>query len=451
MKTEQRFNEVERAIVGSALIFPQVLDEIELAASDFANEYLARIWSAMLAMHDAESKIDFVTVGQEIDGDDQELLMFLGRLAKDTPTAANAQHYAKLVKEFSIERVTNAAVLQAQKDLMRRDLPIRERVDLIQSRFTNLISSDAKESQSIRDILPRVVDSLDARFTAGGKLIGLSTGLGDLDDLLGGIRAPDLIILAARPSMGKTALAMQIATHAAMTGENVMVFSLEMSAEQLTERQLSAASNVFYSKIMSGNLSDGDWPHITYGMSVLRDIPMTIDDSAGITISELRNRARRAHKRGKLGLIVVDYLQLVSAGGENRTGEISQVSLGLKRLAKELNTPVLALSQLNRELERRPNKRPIMADIRESGQIEQDADKILFIYRDEIYNKDSPEKGTAEIIAGKQRAGATGMRRVSTRLDVCKFENWDGVEIEAKPIPDFKPNTFKERLRYGDN
>ena len=284
---------------------------------------------------------------------------------------------------------------------------------------------------SIKDLLTKAVDRIDELFHQDNPLTGIATGFTDIDDMTAGLQPSDLIIVAGRPSMGKTAFAMNIAEHAAIRdGRAVAVFSMEMSGEQLAMRLMSSLGRIDQTKVRTGKLDDDDWPRLTSAVSILSEAPLFIDDTPALSPTELRARARRLKREHNLGLIVIDYLQLMQVPGnkENRTGEISEISRSLKALAKELKVPVIALSQLNRSLEQRPNKRPVMSDLRESGAIEQDADVIMFIYRDEVYDEDSPDKGTAEIIIGKQRNGPIGVRRLTFLGKHTRFENFTAAE-----------------------
>jgi len=281
--------------------------------------------------------------------------------------------------------------------------------------------------RSIRSLLTDTVERIDALFQSDSAITGLATGLSEFDDKTAGLQNGDLIIIAARPSMGKTALAMNIAEHAAIRDQiPTAIFSMEMPGEQLAMRLISSLARIDQTRVRTGRLQDDDWPRITSAMSLMSEAPMFIDDTPALTPTEIRARARRLKREHGLGLILVDYLQLMQTGGqaENRTNEISEISRGLKALAKEMNVPVIALSQLNRNLEQRPNKRPVMSDLRESGGIEQDADVIAFIYRDEVYNEDSPDKGTAEVIISKQRNGPTGTCRLTFLGQYTRFENF---------------------------
>jgi replicative DNA helicase len=277
------------------------------------------------------------------------------------------------------------------------------------------------------------VDRIDVLFRSESAITGVSTGFTDIDSMTSGLQPGDLVIVAGRPSMGKTSFAMNMAESVAVKGKlPVAVFSMEMPGEQLAMRLMSSLGRINAHKMRTGKLEDDDWPKLTVAIGSLAEAPLFIDDSAGLTPLELRARARRLKREHGLGLIIIDYLQLMQAGdtaGENRATEISAITRSLKGLAKELHVPVIALSQLNRSLEQRPNKRPIMSDLRESGAIEQDADVIFFIYRDEVYNEDSQDKGTAEVIIGKQRNGPIGTCRLTFLGEYTRFENYAGQDM----------------------
>ncbi len=281
--------------------------------------------------------------------------------------------------------------------------------------------------REIKPILTSALDRIEELYESGSDLTGVSTGFKDLDNMTSGLQRADLVIVAGRPSMGKTAFAMNLVEHAALNQEKpVLVFSLEMSSESLIMRMLASLGRIDQKKIRSGKLEKDDWPKLSTAASKLQDIPLYIDDSSALTPTEIRTRARRVVKEsGELGLVMIDYMQLMQVAGssEGRVAEISEISRNLKAIAKEFNCPMIALSQLNRALEQRPNKRPQNADLRESGAIEQDADVIFFIYRDEVYNEESLEKGTAEIIIGKQRNGPIGTCRLAFLGQYTRFEN----------------------------
>ena len=281
----------------------------------------------------------------------------------------------------------------------------------------------------MKALLQKAVDRIDVLAQSGSTITGVATGFNDLDELTAGLQPGDLIIVAGRPSMGKTAFSVNIAEHVAIkSAKPVAVFSMEMPGEQLIMRMLSSLGRINQQRLRTGKLDDTDWPRLTSAIGILQDVKLFIDDSAALTPADIRARTRRLMREngGELGLIVVDYLQLMQSprSSENRVNEISDISRSLKALAKELNVPVIALSQLNRSLEQRPNKRPVMSDLRESGAIEQDADVIAFIYRDEVYNEESPDRGIAEIIIAKQRNGPIGMKKLTFLGEYTRFENY---------------------------
>lgn len=320
-----------------------------------------------------------------------------------------------------------------------------EMLDTAERRVFEIAEKGAKRGGGfiqVKDVLSKVVDKIDTLFEQDSGITGLPTGFIDFDDQTSGLQPADLIIIAGRPSMGKTTFAMNIAENAAIHSKQpVAVFSMEMPADSLAMRMLSSLGRIDQHRLRTGRLNDDDWPRLTSAIALLNEAPLFIDDTGGLTPSELRARARRLKREHGLSLIIIDYLQLMSGSSngrqaENRTNEISEISRSLKALAKELNVPVIALSQLNRSLEQRPNKRPVMSDLRESGAIEQDADIIVFIYRDEVYNEDSAEKGKAEIIISKQRNGPIGTVALTFQGKYTRFEN-------------FAPAYYQQD--YGDN
>jgi replicative DNA helicase len=312
---------------------------------------------------------------------------------------------------------------------------VKQMLDAAESKIFAIAEEGARGAVGFVDIQPllaRVVERIDELFSRDGSndITGVPTGMTDLDRMTSGLQQGDLIIVAGRPSMGKTAFSVNIGENVAIeSGLPVAIFSMEMGGTQLAMRMLGSVGRIDQQRLKTGRLTEGDWPNLTHAIQKMNDAQIYIDETPALSSIELRSRSRRlARKCGQLGLIIVDYLQLMSANspGENRATEISEISRNLKSLAKELNCPVIALSQLNRSLEQRPNRRPVMSDLRESGAIEQDADLILFIYRDEVYNPDSPDKGTAEIIIGKQRNGPIGQVRMTFLGQFTKFENYTG-------------------------
>ncbi|MCZ6616945.1 MAG: replicative DNA helicase, partial [Gammaproteobacteria bacterium] len=357
-------------------------------------------------------------------------LAYLGELAEGTPAASNVVAYAHIVGEHStLRQLIGAANRIAESAFAPEGRPSGELLDLAEQEVFRIAEGRIKEGgpEKVPALLTRAVERIEKLYTSRNPITGLATGFDDLDKKTAGLQSADLIIVAGRPSMGKTALAMNMVEHAIMEGEGtVLVFSMEMPSEQLVLRMLSSLGRIDQTRLRTGDMHEDDWPRFTSAVSQLKDKPLYIDDTPALSPNDLRTRARRvARECGGLGLIVVDYLQLMrgSTKAENRTNEISEISRSLKAIAKELRCPLIAVSQLNRALESRTNKRPLMADLRESGAIEQDADLILFIYRDEVYNEESEDKGIAEIIIGKQRNGPIGSLRLSFIGNLTKFEN----------------------------
>jgi replicative DNA helicase len=357
---------------------------------------------------------------------------FIYELQNSVSGTSNIVAYADIVRERSVMR----QLIQAANDIAERayqpkGMDCVQLLDEAERKVFEIAEQGVSNSGpvGIKSVLAKTVDRIDTLFNTQGSITGLPSGFDDLDEMTSGLQAADLIIVAGRPSMGKTTFAMNIAENAAFNPEKkpVLVFSLEMPAESLAMRMLSSLGRIDQHRLRSGNLTDDDWARINANISLLSQAPLFIDDQAALSPAEMRSRARRvAKEHGQLGLIVIDYLQLMQVPGlsENRTAEVSEISRSLKALAKELDVPVIALSQLNRSLEQRADKRPVMSDLRESGAIEQDADVIAFVYRDEVYNENSPDKGTAEIIIGKQRNGPIGRVRLTFIGQYTRFENF---------------------------
>jgi replicative DNA helicase len=355
---------------------------------------------------------------------------YLVELSNNTPSSANINAYAQIVLERSIIR----QLITAASDIVKKGYnPLgwdsNKLLAEAEKRLVAIIESRPNQGGflSVNELLKEVVERIDQLFNSDADITGLSTGFADLDEKTSGWQPSDLVIVAGRPSMGKTSFAMNMAEHAVLHQEKpVLVFSMEMPASQLIMRMMSSLGKIDQTKLRAGNLSEDDWPRLSSAASRLKDRPLFIDDTPGITPMELRNRIRQVtREHGQPGMVLVDYLQLMSGSvaTENRTNEISQISRELKNIAREFNCPVIALSQLSRNLENRPNKRPINSDLRESGAIEQDADVVVFIYRDEVYNEESPDKGVAEIIIGKQRNGPIGTCKLTFLGKYTRFEN----------------------------
>ncbi len=404
-----------------------------LIEGDFYRAEHKEIFRCMGNLAELNKPLDIVTLAEALDavGELDRIggIAYLSELANSTPSASNVAAYAEIVSErATMRQLIGVANEIADSAFTPQGRSSADLIDLAESRVFAI--SDERPStggpQSIRPLLAKAVERIDELFENKGTLTGLSTGFRDIDDLTQGLQRGDLVVVAGRPSMGKTSFAMNIAESIAIAEElPVLVFSMEMPADSLILRMLSSLGKIDQSKIRSGQLADEDWPRLTSAVTLLTDQRFYIDDTAALTPNEIRSRARRvAREYGELGLIVVDYIQLMRVAGtaENRTGEISEISRSLKGIAKEFNCPLIALSQLNRSLEQRPDKRPIMSDLRESGAIEQDADVIFAIYRDEVYHEDG-ETGVAEVITLKQRNGPIGKRRVSFQGQFTRFED----------------------------
>ncbi|HSG89022.1 MAG TPA: replicative DNA helicase [Pseudomonadales bacterium] len=429
--------EAEQAVLGGLLLHEAGYWEISdvITEADFYRGDHRLIWRAIVGLIEDESSVDVLTVGRALEHMGQATrgldVSYLAELAEQTPGVSNLRAYADIVRErATLRQLITAANRIADAAFQPQGRKSAELLDEAEREVFQIAEGRPKAGGPVgsRELLKSAVDRIDRLVASKNHITGLATGFTDLDDMTSGLQASDLVIVAARPSMGKTAFSMNLVEHALMAegAKPVLVFSMEMPADALMMRMLSSLGRINQGHMRTGNLSDDDWPRLTSTMSLLRDRPLFIDDTAALSPNEVRARARRvAREHGGLGMIVVDYLQLmqVPGTGENRTGEISEISRSLKALAKEMQCPVVALSQLNRSLEQRPNKRPVMSDLRESGAIEQDADLILFIYRDEVYNPESAEKGTSEIIIGKQRNGPIGTIRLAFIGPLTKFES----------------------------
>lgn len=431
--------ESEQSVLGGLLLENTAWDRIAdvVSEADFYRADHRLIYRHISKLIEKTHPADVITVAESLEST-KELqsvggIPYLNGLAQNIPGAANIRRYAEIVRERSILRrlaETSTNITDMAFNPMGREAA--QILDEAESRIFEIAEAGARTKQGFQDMPPllnQVVERIDMLYNreAGTDVTGVPTGFFDLDRMTSGLQPGDLVIVAGRPSMGKTALALNIAEHVGLSaGLPVGVFSMEMAATQLVMRLIGSSGRLDQHKLRTGRLQDQDWQRLTHSVGRLNDAPIHIDETPALNSLELRARARRLHRQYKqLGLIVIDYLQLMSANseGENRATEISEISRSLKALAKELNCPVIALSQLNRSLEQRPNKRPVMSDLRESGAIEQDADVILFIYRDEVYNPDTPDKGIAEVIIGKQRNGPIGTVRLTFLGEFTRFEN----------------------------
>ncbi len=442
LKVPPHSMESEQSVLGGLMLDNEAWDRVaeRVVGQDFYSAKHRKIFDAMGGLAEAGKPIDLITVTEQLEQlselDDVGGFAYLGEIAKNTPSAANINAYADIVRERAVVRemigVANE-IAEAGYDPQGRKS--HELLDFAESKVFKIAEarSNANEGpKSLHTILENTVDKIEELYkNPTNGITGVSSGFNDLDKMTSGFQPSDLIIVAARPSMGKTTFAMNLCENASLISDKpVLIFSLEMPSESIMMRMLASLSRVNQTKVRTGQLDDEDWARIsaTMGMMIEKG-KMFIDDGSGLTPTEVRSRARRiARDHGGISMVMVDYLQLMTVPGlsENRTLEISEISRSLKALAKELECPVVALSQLNRSLEQRADKRPINSDLRESGAIEQDADLIMFIYRDEVYNDDSPDKGTAEIIIGKQRNGPIGKCRLTFQGEFSRFDNYAG-------------------------
>ena len=425
--------EAERWVLGAILLNDKAFDEIVdiIQPSDFYSKNHQIIYSAVADMIAESKQIDVVTVTAELEASNEAVkvggLAYLGTLANEVPSTSNVDAYAKIIRNMAIERDLLAAS-SGINEAVRGNGTTREKADRCEALVLGAVEEREVTGYAMpKQIMTAVIDSIEERHQAKGGITGLATGFDRIDKRTSGLRGGQLIVLAGRPSMGKTSLAMNIAENVAIhQKKTVMIFSLEMSKEELMERSLSSVGNVDNNLIRQGKMKDDDYTRNTHAIGLLRNAKMLIDDSGDISALQIRSRARRARREHGLDLIVVDYLQMMNISSnknENKADAIGTVTRQLKITAKELNVPIILLSQLNRSLESRPNKRPIMSDLRDSGSIEQDADIIWFCYRDSQYNEDSPDGTLAEIITAKFRAGETGYDTLDFQGKYTKFIN----------------------------
>ena len=436
--------QAEQAVLGGLMLDNEGWDKVaeNVTEEDFYRKEHRYIFRAISQLASKMEPFDVVTVSEMLETmgeiDTVGGLAYVGMLAKDTPTAANIDSYAKIVRDRSVLRqlihvgtnisgsVFNPEGQETSQLLENAERQVFEIAEQQQRGKSGFIP--------VRSLLAKAVDKIESLYEQDNPITGVSTGFTDFDEMTSGLQAGDLVIVAGRPSMGKTTFAMNLAENVAIKAKKpVAVFSMEMPGDQLAMRMMSSLGRIDQHKVRTGKLDDDEWPRMTSAINLLAETQLFIDDTPALTPIEVRSRSRRLmREHGQLGLIVLDYLQLMQSpsSGESRVQQISDISRNLKTLAKELNVPVVALSQLNRNLEQRPNKRPVMSDLRESGSIEQDADVIVFIYRDEVYNEDSADKGVAEIIIGKQRNGPIGTSRLTFLGQYTRFENYTGYQYD---------------------
>ena len=430
--------EAEQSLLGGLLLDNTAWDRVAdmVSEADFYRDDHRRIFSHIRKLIESGRPADTLTVFESLDRSNETEQAggntYLGEIANATPSAAHARRYAEIVHERAILRklvsvgddIAASAINPAGRDA-------RQLLDMAEQKVFEIADSRSRSGDGfvqLRPLLDHVIERTEELGAAQNDITGLASGFSDLDSRTSGLQPSDMIVVAGRPSMGKTAFALNIAEHVGVHLRlPVAIFSLEMSGEQVATRFLSSVARLGQNKLRSGRLSDSDWSAITDAMDKLHEAPIHIDESGFLNSSELRARARRLHRQcGQLGLIIVDYLQLMSSvrDNENRSVELSEISRSVKSLAKELHVPVLALSQLSRKVEERGDKRPLMSDLRESGAIEQDADIILMMYREEYYKADTPDKGVAEVIIGKHRNGPTGTVKLTFLGEYARFVNF---------------------------
>ncbi|MDD3575266.1 MULTISPECIES: replicative DNA helicase [Halothiobacillus] len=429
--------DAEQAVLGGLMLDHLALEKISdvLRPEDFYRADHRKVYEAILDLSEGNKPFDAVMVAEWLSKRDQLEeaggVPYLVELVEAVPTAANILAYAQMIRESSVLRkLIDVGTQVVQMGYRPEGRAAAEVMEFAEREIFSIADEGERLKRGfrpIKELMTGAMDRVAELFEREEAITGHATGFKDFDEMTSGLQAGDLVIVAGRPSMGKTTFAMNIAEHVAISGKKaVAVFSMEMPGEQLALRMLSSIGRVDQTRVRTGRLDDQDWHRLTSAVGILSQTQIHIDDTPALSPSDLRSRARRLARTCDLGVIVVDYLQLMQVPGtkENRTNEISEISRSLKSIAKELSVPVIALSQLNRSLEQRPNKRPVMSDLRESGAIEQDADLIVFIYRDEVYDKESPQKGMAEIIIGKQRNGPIGNLFLTFRGQNTRFEDY---------------------------
>ena len=439
--------EAEQSVIGAIFLDPQALitaSEI-LLADDFYHNAHKKIFETMLRLSDQGKAIDVVTVTEELSAkkeiEDVGGLSYLLELANAVPTAANVAHYAKIVEEKALLRRLIRVATKIVEDGYTREDEVEALLGEAEKKMMEVANrKNAGDFKHVKDVLVETFDNIEQLQSRKGDVTGIPTGFRDLDNITAGFQRNDLIIVAARPSVGKTAFALNVAQSVAVQArENVAIFSLEMGAEQLVMRMLCAEGNIDAQVLRTGALNTEDWGKLTMAMGSLSNSGIFIDDTPGVRINEIRAKCRRLAQEHGLGMILIDYLQLIQGSGkpgENRQQEVSEISRSLKGLARELKVPVIALSQLSRGVEQRQDKRPMMSDLRESGSIEQDADIVAFLYRDDYYDKESESKNMIEIIIAKQRNGPTGTVTLAFKKEFNKFINVDWSQMPPPPSRD---------------
>ncbi len=435
-------NEAEQSVIGAIFLEPQALITAAelLMPDDFYRMAHQKIFSTMIALSDKGQAIDVVTVTEELSAkkelEDVGGISYLSEIANSVPTAANIVHYARIVEEKALLRRLIRVATSIVEDGYAREDEVEALLSEAEKKMMEVSNrKNAGDFRHIKDVLVEAYDNIELLHTRKGDVTGIPTGFRDLDKITAGFQPNDLIIVAARPSVGKTAFALNVAQNVATkTDQNVAIFSLEMGAEQLVMRILCAEGNIDAQVLRTGALEAEDWRKLTMAMGSLSNAGIFIDDSPGIRVNEIRSKCRRLQQEHGLGMIMIDYLQLIAGSGkpgENRQQEVSEISRSLKALARELKVPVIALSQLSRGVEQRQDKRPMMSDLRESGSIEQDADIVSFLYREDYYDKETENQNMIEIIIAKQRNGPTGTVTLAFAKEYNKFVNIDWSQHES--------------------
>ena len=437
LRTPPHSIDAEQSVLGGLLLDNRAWESVSevLEDSDFYSHKHRNIYRAIKSLVDQEQPVDVVTVSEELDElgtlDEVGGIAYLGELADMTPSTANSGAYGVIVKERSQQRrlieAASEITLQAYEPEGKNSLDILSDAE---QKIAQIAEGNRKEGGPVvvGPILKNTLDQLDELFNKPEGLSGLTTGFTEIDNRTSGFQKADMVVVAGRPSMGKTTYAMNLVENALVaTKRPCIVFSMEMPSESIVMRMLSSIGKIDQTRVRSGKLIEDDWPRLSSAVNILKDLPLYIDDTPALTPQDMRARCRKVYRENDndLALVMVDYMQLMQVSGpsEGRSQEISEISRSMKAIAKEFSCPIIALSQLNRSLEQRPNKRPVMSDLRESGAIEQDADIIAFIYRDEVYNEDTPDKGIAEIITGKHRNGPIGTDRLAFVGKYTRFEN----------------------------
>ncbi|MDX2503679.1 MAG: replicative DNA helicase [Gammaproteobacteria bacterium] len=437
LKKPPQSREAEQSVLGGLLLDNSAWENVSeiINPEDFYFKHNRYIYQIIQQKLESNEACDVLILSSYFEQNKQldEIggLAYLGSLVNNTPGTSNIRFYAEIVRERSdLRQLIHMGNETIDLAFNPHDLKSSDIIEATEKQLFSIADKRHQSSSGFSDnneLLKEAIDDIEKRFQSGDEYTGMATGFSDFDKLTSGLQDGDLIIVAGRPSMGKTALSINIAENAALSGTNVAIFSLEMPKKQLTRRMLASVGTIKQTRLKNGRLEDEDWSKLANATGKLNEATYFIDDTGALSPSEARARLRRLNRKHKIELVIFDYIQLMRIPGINtsnsRVNEVSQISLALKGIAKEFNIPVIALSQLNRNLEQRPNKRPVMSDLRESGSLEQDADLIAFIYRDEVYNEDSPDKGMAEIIIGKQRNGPLGTVRLNFQGEYSRFRN----------------------------